>query len=91
MSRSAAPADDGLDRLGLHRGEAVRFRRHEGGRWHEGRVAAVSSDGSVTLHDADGSARSLVPERLEVRRPGRRGTLEWQPVAELGWEQLSLW
>jgi hypothetical protein len=91
VSKETTPVDDGLDRLGLHRGETVRFRRHEGGQWHEGRVAAVAADGSVTLHDADGSARSLVPERLEVRRPGRRGTLEWQRVAELGWEQLSLW
>ena len=81
-----------LDHLGLRYGEVIRFRRSERGRWVVGRVTAVESDGSVTLRDPDGSARSIRPERLEVRRPGSRGRLRWRIVAEVAvtWEQLEL-
>ena len=82
-----------LDRLGLRHGESVRFRRNERGRWVTGRVAGVAADGSITLHDPDGAARSIRPERLEVRRPGPRGRLVWVVVSDVAvtWEQLSLW
>lgn len=82
-----------LPRLGLRAGEAVRFRKHDAGRWVTGRLAGVASDGSLTLHDADGSARSLRPERLQVRRPGRHGRLTWHDVTSVAttWEQLELW
>jgi hypothetical protein len=81
-----------LHRLGLRAGEAIRFRRGDHGRWIVGRVAGMSADGSITLHDPDGSARSLRPERVEVRRPGRNGRLHWRPVNEVAttWEQLEL-
>ena len=84
---------DELEQLGVHHGEAVRFRKHDGGRWLPGRMHAVAADGSFTIYDADGAARSLRPERLEVRRPGRRGRLTWQVLSEvaLTWEQLELW
>jgi hypothetical protein len=44
------------------------------------------------VHDAHGAARSLRPERLEVRRPGRRGRPVWRPITEVAvtWEQLTL-
>lgn len=82
-----------LSRLGLRAGEPVRFRRHERGRWITGRVAGVAADGSITLRDPDGNARSLRPERLQVRRPGPRGRLRWAIVSDVAvtWEQLSLW
>ena len=82
-----------LRTLGLHHGEPVRFRRADRGRWVVGRVAGVAADGSITLHDPDGAARSLRPERLEVRRPGTRGRLAWVAVTDVAvtWEQLSLW
>jgi hypothetical protein len=84
-----------LARIGLRAGEPTRFRRHGvTGRWMAGRITAVNADGSITLHDdAQGAARSLRPDRLEVRRPGARGRLTWRPVAEIAitWEQLSLW
>jgi hypothetical protein len=82
-----------LRRLGLHHGEAVRFRRHERGRWVTGTVSGVAADGSITLRDPDGNARSLRPERLEVRRPGPRGRLRWSVVSDVAvtWEQLQLW
>lgn len=82
-----------LARLGLRPGEPVRFRKAERGRWHTGRLVAVERDGSLLLHDADGAARSLRPERLEVRRPGRQGRLSWQRVPDVAvtWEQLALW
>ena len=81
-----------LARLGLRLGEPIRFRRNDKGRWIVGRVAGVASDGSVTLRDPDGSARSLRAERLEIRRPGSRGRLRWQVVSDVAitWEQLEL-
>ncbi len=83
---------DALARLGLRRGEAVRFRRRDRGRWVVGRVEGIEADGSVTLRDPDGAARSLRPERLEIRRPGSRGRLRWRTVPEVvvTWEQLEL-
>ena len=82
-----------LEQIGLTAGEAVRFRRGDTGRWIQGRIARVNPDGSITLHDVDGSARSLRPDRLEVRRPGSRGRLTWQNVEHVAitWEQLTLW
>jgi hypothetical protein len=81
-----------LAKLGLHAGEPIRFRRTERGRWIVGRVAGISPDGSITLHDHDGAARSMRPERVEVRRPGHRGRLTWQTVSDVAvtWEQLEL-
>jgi hypothetical protein len=82
-----------LRRLGLHHGEAIRFRRHDRGRWVVGVISGVGADGSITLRDPDGNARSLRPERLEVRRPDPRGRLRWSVVSDVAvtWEQLSLW
>jgi hypothetical protein len=83
-----------LQRVGLHAGEMVRFRHGTKGRWIEGRIASMNTDGSITLHEiALGAARSLRPDRLEVRRPNKRGRLQWQNVGivALTWEQLSLW
>lgn len=81
-----------LNAIGLHLGESIRFRRHEGGRWLVGKVARVEADGSITLHDPDGAARSLRPERVQVRRPASRGRLAWKTVSEVAvtWEQLEL-
>ncbi len=81
-----------LNAVGLHLGEAIRFRRHKGGRWLIGKVARVEADGSITLHDPDGAARSLKPETLQVRRPGSRGRLVWMAVSDVAvtWEQLEL-
>lgn len=82
-----------LRRLGLRAGEPVRFRRNGTGRWVVGRVAGVAADGSITLYDPDGAARSLRPVAIEVRRPGGRGRLRWQLVSDVAvtWEQLELW
>lgn len=82
-----------LRRLGLHAGEAARFRRLDRGRWVLGRVAGVGADGSITVRDPDGAARSLRPAAVEVRRPGPRGRHVWRRVDEVAvtWEQLSFW
>jgi hypothetical protein len=82
-----------LVQLGLTSGEPVRFRKFEGGRWQLGRMSGVTADGSITIHDSNGAARSLRPERVEVRRPGGRGRLTWQLISEVAitWEQLALW
>jgi hypothetical protein len=81
-----------LKAVGLHLGEPIRFRRNEGGRWVVGKVARIEADGSITLHDPDGAARSLRPERVQVRRPASRGRLAWKTVSDVAvtWEQLEL-
>lgn len=85
----AAPA---LDTLGLRAGEQVRFKRLAGRRWQTGSVRRVETDGSITLHDSDGSARTHRPEEVMVRRPGSRGRLVWRYVSDVAvtWEQLAL-
>ena len=57
-----------------------------------GKVEGIETDGSVTLRDPDGSARSLRAERVEIRRPGPHGRLRWQVVSDVAitWEQLEL-
>ena len=82
-----------LQKLGLRSGEPVRFRKGETGRWFAGKMSGVAIGGSITVFDANGNARSLKPERVEVRRPGSRGRLSWQTVSDVAitWEQLQLW
>ena len=84
-----------LQRLGMRAGEPVRFRKANSGtgRWFAGKMSGVAIDGSITIFDANGAARSLRPERVEVRRPGSRGRLTWQTVSDVAitWEQLQLW
>lgn len=82
-----------LAAVGLKHGEPVRFKRLEGRRWMIGKVVRVENDGSITLRDSDGSARSHRPETLQVRRPdGARGRLVWKYVSDVAvtWEQLEL-
>lgn len=85
-------AERTLRAVGLKLGEPIRFRRNDAGRWIVGKVARVEADGSITLHDPEGSARSLRPETVQVRRPGTRGRLTWRFVSEAAvtWEQLEL-
>ena len=85
-------AERTLTAVGLRLGEPIRFRRNDAGRWIIGKVARMEPDGSITLHDPDGAARSLRPERVQVHRPGSRGRLIWIPVSECAvtWEQLDL-
>lgn len=85
-------AERTLTAVGLRLAEPIRFRRAEGGRWIVGKVVRIEPDGSITLHDPDGAARSLRPERVQVRRPGSRGRLAWRTVSECSvtWEQLDL-
>ena len=68
----------GLDTLGLRAGEEVRFQAHGSSRWRRAVVTRRERDGSVTVTDDDGAARSLPVERIEVRRPGPRGGLGWE-------------
>jgi hypothetical protein len=82
-----------LQRLGLRAGEPVRFKKGDVGRWFTGKMSGVAVDGSITVFDANGGARNVRPERVEVRRPGSRGRLTWQSVSDVAitWEQLQLW
>lgn len=91
-SRSTNEQAEVLRRLGLVAGEEVRFRRADRGRWQSGRISCVERDGSITVHDSHGAARSLRPEKLEVRRPGKRRSLVWTPITAVAvtWEQLTL-
>lgn len=82
-----------LAAVGLLHGEPIRFKRLEGRRWMVGKVVRIESDGSITLRDSDGAARSHRPETLQVRRPhGARGRLVWKYVSEVAvtWEQLEM-
>lgn len=81
----------GLSTFGLRAGERVRFRR--GARWQEGKLAGVELDGSLRVSDRAGSARSLPPAGLEVRREGPRGGVVWRSVPTVmnQSEQLGLW
>lgn len=81
-----------LARLGLRRGEPIRFRRANKGRWIVGKVTGIEADGSIALRDPDGSARSLRAEFVEIRRPGSRGRLRWCVVSDVAttWEQLEM-
>jgi hypothetical protein len=92
MTAATHRSPETLARLGLRAGEPIRFRRNDKGRWVVGRVVGIASDGSVTLRDPDGSARSLRAERVEIRRPGSRGRLCWQLVSDVAitWQQLDL-
>ena len=65
-----------LEAVGLHEGEAVRWRRHDGGHWQAGTVIGLERDGSVAVRDGDGAWRSILPDRLEARRPGAETTLQ---------------
>lgn len=71
----------------------MRFRKLASSRWLPGKMSGVAADGSITIHDANGAARNLRPECVEVRRPGSRGKLTWQRVCDVAvtWEQLELW
>ena len=82
----ANPADIAeaeLRAVGLHRGEPIRFKKSDdAARWSNGRIHAIERDGSVTVHDANGAARSLRPERIEIQRRNARGRIAWHPLAE---------
>ena len=78
---SAAETDPGLLELGLRPGDVVRYRRREGGVWHEAVVERRERDGSVGVRDERGAARALVVDRLQVRATGSRGGTTWEPLA----------
>jgi hypothetical protein len=83
--RPVAAPDTASDLLavGLRPGDRVRFRRRDGGRWHEAVVERRERDGSVGVRDERGAARALTLDRLEVRRAGPRGGVAWEPVSEV--------
>jgi hypothetical protein len=89
---AAAAADTDLVAVGLRPDDRVRYRRREGGRWHEATVERRERDGSIGVRDERGAARALPLERLEVRTTGPRGATTWEPVADRARrsEQLDL-
>jgi hypothetical protein len=89
----AALAESALLEVGLRPGDCVRYRKKDGGAWQEARVERRERDGSIGVRDANGSARAIPVERLEVRGRGRRGGVVWEPVADRAGrdEQLGIW
>ncbi|HUQ39195.1 MAG TPA: hypothetical protein VM030_03500 [Acidimicrobiales bacterium] len=81
-----------LEELGLARGDKVRFRRRNGGHWHNGVLSRREPDGSLGLHDERGAFRALPVELVEVRAVTTRGATSWEPVTERAarTEQLRL-
>jgi len=72
-----------LEALGLVRGEEVRFRRADRGRWQVGSVHRLERDGSLRITDADGAARTVPLAFVQVRdRRSRRAAPPWEPVAD---------
>lgn len=67
--------------IGLHVGDAVRFRPRPGARWQEATVVRRERDGSIGLRDGRGASRALAIERLEVRTAGPRGAATWEALA----------
>jgi hypothetical protein len=88
----SADASGRLASLGLVAGALVRFRRREGGRWHEAKVERVERDGSIGLRDAKGAARAIPVGAIEVAGTGPRGGRVWEPLGEVvaRTEQLGL-
>lgn len=91
-AESARHDDGALVAIGLRRGDRVRFRRRDGGHWHEATVERREADGSVSVRDRDGASRAISIERLEVRTTGQRGARTWESLAERAArdEQLGL-
>ena len=71
-----------LAALGLDVGTRVRFRRRTGGRWHQGRVTGLETDGSIGLVDDRGRSRAIRLDALEVETKGPRGASAWEPATE---------
>lgn len=86
------PAAHALRALGLEPGRRVRFRRQAGERWREGVATRVERDGSIGLVDGRGATRAIPVARLEVCRPGPRGAVRWEPLADVAArvEQMGL-
>lgn len=58
--------------------------KDRGSRWKHGLWnGRTGSDGSLTVFDVDGRARSLRPERIEIALPGPRGGKRWIAAASV--------
>lgn len=69
-----------LLRLGLQRGEQVRFRRPDRSRWQTGRAVGVERDGSLAISDAKGASRAVPLQNVEVVVVTARGAKRWEPL-----------
>lgn len=89
----AALTESALLEVGLRPGDRVRYRKKDGGSWQEARVERRERDGSIGVRDANGAARAIALDRLQVRAIGKRGGTVWEPVAERADrdEQLGIW
>ena len=68
---------------GLQVDDRVRWRPTGKRAWVVARVTGLEADGSIGCVDADGRARAVVAERLEVeRRTGRVGARRWARLAD---------
>ncbi len=66
----AALADSALLEVGLRPGDTVRFRRRDGGSWHEARVERRERDGSIGVRDERGAARAIRSTGSRSAAPG---------------------
>ena len=79
-----------LAALGLQRGEQVRFRRRDRGRWQLGTVHRIERDGSLRITDSQGAARTVALADVEVGVPGSRRIARWEPVADRATRAVQL-
>ncbi|MDQ2650150.1 MAG: hypothetical protein M3Z03_11430 [Actinomycetota bacterium] len=96
MTREPTPAaltESALLEVGLRPGDRARYRKKDGGAWQEARVERRERDGSIGVRDANGAARAIPVDRLQVRGTGKRGGTVWEPVIERADrdEQLGIW
>ncbi len=68
---------EALTAYGIERGDELRFRRHEEGRWSYGTAITVDVDGSIGLRDTRGRRRSIDPGCIQTARRGLRGGKTW--------------
>jgi hypothetical protein len=86
-------AESALLAVGLRPGDRVRYRKKDGGAWQEARVERRERDGSIGVRDANGAARAIPLDRLQVRGTGKRGGTVWEDVRARADrdEQLGMW
>lgn len=80
MEKPKTEVIDSLDLVDV--GSEVRFRQREDQNWTNGKVMGESKDGSISIYDATGKFRSIMPGGIEVKQKGPRGGVKYVPIVE---------
>lgn len=74
------PENPFLTQFHLDVGDQVRFRQRDGQDWTNGVVRGDYKDGSITIFDADGKMRAIMPDKIQVKFRGPRGGTTWKDL-----------